>query len=129
MEQAFRALLMGSAAVIALVPSARINWGEHPQGTGKPYIVLTVIGDAEGLTLTGRDGLSQGRVQADVYAPTYAVAKNASRAVRALLHGYRGGDFQLIEHAGSRDSREGGTNEAERLHRVSMDFLTHWRQT
>lgn len=127
MEEAFLALLVSASGVTAHVPAARINWGAHPQGTGTPYIVLTVISDNEGLTMQGPDGLSQGRVQADVYAPTYGAAKLASRAVRDLLHGYRGGGFQLIEHAGSRDSREGGSNEAERLHRVSMDFMTHWR--
>jgi hypothetical protein len=129
MEEAFQALLAASSGVTALVPAARINWGAHPQGSGGPYIVLTVISGNEGLTLTGPDGLSQGRVQADVYAATYGTAKAAARAVIARLHGYRGGNFRLIEHAGSRDSREGGTNEAERLHRVSLDFLTHWRQS
>jgi hypothetical protein len=130
MEEAFLALLAASSGVTSHVPASRINWGSHPQGTGSPYIVLTVISDNEGLTYTGPDGLSQGRVQVDCYAPDYAGAKLASRAVRILLHGYRGNGFQLIEHAGSRDSREGGTNEAERLHRTSLDFMTHfWRQT
>jgi len=130
MEQEFRAILLNTSGVTALVPAARINWGEHPQGTGNPYVVLTVITDAEGMTLKGPDGLSQGRVQVDIYAPTYAAGKAIQRAIRARMDGYVGGGFRLIEHAGSRDhGREGGANEAERLHRVSMDFLTHWRQT
>jgi len=127
MEEAFLALLIGSGAVTAHVPAARINWGAHPQGTGNPYIVLSMISDIEGIMMTGPDGLSQGRVQVDVYGPTYGAAKGAARAVRTLLHGYRGGQFSLIEHAGSRDSREGGANEADRLFRVGMDFMTHWR--
>jgi hypothetical protein len=129
MDEAFLALLTGSAAVTALVPALRINWGAHPQGTGSPYIVLTLVSDIEGLTYQGPDRLEQGRVQVDVYAPDYPAARIAGRAVKAALHGYRGGQFLLIEHAGSRASREGGTNEAERLHRVSMDFLTHWRRS
>ena len=127
MEEAFLALLTDSGAVTAHVPAARINWGAHPQGAGSPYIMLTVISDSEGLHMQGPDGLSQARVQVDIYAPTYGDAKSAARAVRALLHGHRAGSFRLIEFAGSRDNREGGTNEAERLHRVGMDFIVNWR--
>jgi hypothetical protein len=128
MEEAFRAALLASSGVTTLVPAARLNWGAHPQGAAKPYVVMMVVSDAQGMTLTGPDGLSQGRVQVDCYAPTYTLAKQVSRAVRAVLHGYRGGGFQLVEHVATRDSREGGTNEAERLFRVSLDFSTHWRQ-
>jgi len=46
--------------------------------------------------------------------------------VRAVLDGYSGGGFQGVFLAGSRDTREGGTNEAERPFRVSLDFITHF---
>ena len=127
MEQALSAILKSASGVTDLVPAARINWGEHPQGTGSPYITMMVVGDNEGLTMQGPDGLSQGRVQIDCYAPTSLLAKQVSRAVRAVLHGYRGGGMRLVEHVATRDSREGGTNEAERLFRVSLDFTTAWR--
>ena len=127
MEEAFRALLTGSAAVVALVPASRINWGAHPQGQPLPGVVLTVVSGAEGLTLQGPDGLSAGRVQVDCYAPSYGQAKQISRAVIAVLHGYRAGGLRLVTHVATRDSREGGTNEAERLFRVSLDFTTAWR--
>ena len=127
MEEAFRSLLASASGVTALVPATRIGWGSHPQGTGNPYIVLTVISDTEGLHMQGPDGLSRARVQVDCYAPSYGAAKGAGRAVLPLLHGYRGGGFRLIQFAGSRDSREGGTNEAELLHRVSLDFIVNWR--
>lgn len=129
MEEAFRALLTGSAAVTTIAPANRINWGAHPQGAPLPGIVLNVVSDFEGMTMQGPDGLSQGRVQADCYAPTYAQAKQLSRAVRAALSGYRGGGFRLVQHVATRDSREGGTNEAERPFRVSLDFTTSWRAT
>jgi hypothetical protein len=127
MEEALRALLAASSGVTAHVTAGRINWGAHRQGAGGPYIVLTVISGNEGLTMQGPDGLTAFRVQADVYAATYGAAKAAARAVIARLHGYRGGQFRLIEHADSRDSREGGTNEAERPHRVGLDFIVNWR--
>lgn len=129
MEEDFRALLL-AGPVAALVPAGAVNWGEHPQGAGAPYIVLEVISAGEGLHMKGPDGLERFRVQADCYAAGYGAAKGLARALRGQLHGYRGGGFRLIEHADSRDhGRGGGSNEAERLHRVGVDFIVHWRQT
>ena len=127
MEMAFRALLTGSASVTALVPSSRISWGMLGQGLGLPAIVLTVVSDREGHTLEGPDGLSMGRVQVDCYGVTYASAKGVARAVRALLDGYRGGSFRAIFHDATRDFTD--ANATDRPHRVSLDFLTNWRQT
>ena len=129
MEEQLRALLLASSGVTALAPAARINSGTHPQGAGLPGLVLNTISDAEGLTQQGPDGLFEGRVQIDAYAMTYGQAKQLSRAVRAVLHGYSGGGFGLVQHVATRDSREGGTNEAERPFRVSLDFTTAWRAT
>ena len=126
MEESFRAYLLATSAVTDIC-STRINFGTHPQGQALPAIVLNTVDDADGHTLIGPDGLSQGRVQADCYATTYGGAKLLSRAVRAALDGYSGGDFSGVFLAGSRDGREGGTNEAERPFRVSLDFLTNWR--
>lgn len=127
MEEAIRAVLLASSGVTALVPAAHLNWGEHPQGASSPYIHMMTISAAEGLTMKGPDGMSEGRIQVDCYAPTYLVAKQVSRAVIGALHGYRGGGLRLVRHDATRDSREGGTNEAERLFRVSLDFTTAWR--
>jgi hypothetical protein len=127
MEEAFLAILLGTSGVTALVPASRINWGAHPQGTGSPYIVLNVISDAQGLVMNGPDNLSRGRVQVDCYAPSYPAAKAIARAIIPALHGYRSGGFRLVQHDATRDSREGGSNEAERLFRVSLDFTTNWR--
>jgi hypothetical protein len=127
MENQLIAILHATTAITSLAPASRINWGSHPQGLGLPALVLNVIDDADGVTLKGRDGLFQGRVQVDCYATTYSGAKLLSRAVRDTLQAYRGGGFRLIEHVATRDNREGGSNEAERPYRVSLDFNTHWR--
>lgn len=127
MEEALHALLASSAAITVIAPATRINWGAHPQGAALPGLILNVIGNEEGLTQQGPDGLFQGRVQIDAYAATYGGAKQLSRAVRAVLHGYSGGGFGLVQHVATRESREGGTNEAERPYRVSLDFTTAWR--
>ena len=127
MKAPFRALLTGAAPIVALVPVARINWGEQPQGAGAPYVTLHRIGGAEGLTMQGPDGLEQSRVQVDCYGNTQAQVEAVARAIVARLNGYRDQAFRLVTHVATRDSREGGTNEAERLHRVSLDFTISWR--
>lgn len=127
MEEEFRAALLASAAVTAYVGN-RIDWGARVQGKALPAVVLYVIDDSEASTYTHPSGLSQGRVQVDCYAETYKDAKLLSRAVREVLDGYVGGGFLGIFHAGTRDGREGGSNEATRPFRVSLDFLTNWRK-
>lgn len=128
MEEDFRAILLAVSGVTSLVGSAGgVNWGAKPQGAGFPAVVLNTISDADGLHHKGADGLFQGRVQVDCYALNYGQAKLLARAVRAALQAYRGGAFRLIAHVSTRDTREGGGNEAERPSRVSMDFTTSWR--
>ncbi|MGR3593043.1 MAG: DUF3168 domain-containing protein [Limimaricola soesokkakensis] len=124
MERQLRALLEADPAIAAI--TAHINWGAHPTGLPWPAAVLTVISDTQGYTLDGPDGLSAIRVQIDCYAATYDAAKDLSRAIRAKLSGYSGGQFQGVFLAGLRDGREGGTNEADRPFRVSMDFMVHF---
>lgn len=126
MEEELLTVLLSDAAVSAAT-GGRVAWVKRPQGDVLPAVVLNVIHDANGLTMQGPDGLWQGRVQADCYALTLVEVKAAARALISLLHGYRGGGFRLVEHVATRDSREGGTDEAEMPFRVSLDFMTHWR--
>lgn len=123
MEEALRQLLITASGIAA----GRVNWGANPQGAGYPALVLNVISGGEGLHMQGGDGLLRARVQVDCYAASYGEAKTKSRAVIGALHGHRGGGFRLVEHLSTRDSREGGSNEAERPFRVSMDFMANWR--
>jgi hypothetical protein len=126
MEEDFRALLLADTGVAALV-GTRVNFGAHPQGQPLPALVLQTISDQEDFSMQGPSGLLEGRVQVDCYADTYGGSKLLSRATRSALNGYRGGGFLLVTQVSARDSREGGSNEATRPYRVSMDFLTHWR--
>lgn len=128
MEEAFRALLLASSGVTALV-SGRVNWGTHPQGQPLPGVVLNVISDTNGHLINAPETLTLARVQVDCWAPTYASAKALGRAARAALDGHRGGKFLGVFLAGARDGREGGTNEADRPFRVSLDFLVHFNPT
>ena len=128
MEEAFKAALLASSGVTALCGN-RIDFGANAQGAAYPRIVMWTIGDDEGRNLQGPDGHSVGRVQVDCYGATYASTKQVSRAVRAALDGYSGGGFQGVFLAGARDTREGGSNEAERPFRTSLDFITHFNPT
>lgn len=128
MEEELRALLLADVDVAALVGN-RVDFGGSPEGTRDPRIVGWTIDDAEGHSTSGPDGLSQGRVQLDCYGETYKSAKLLSRAVRRALDGYSGGGFQGIFLDGVRDTREGGSNEAYRPMRVSLDFLTKYNFT
>ena len=129
MEEDFLALLRGDAQLLALVPAANMSLGDLSQGTVYPGVVCNVVQAAEGITHAGPDGLQQGRVQVDCNALNYGQAKAISRRVVAILHGYRGGRFRGVFHELTRDDREGGTNQAVRPYRVTLDFATHWRTT
>ncbi len=126
MEEEFRALLRGDAAVTAIC-GQRVNFGTHPQGKPRPAIVMHVIDNGQGHTLKGRDGLQVGRVQVNCQAATYTKAKELSRAVIDRLSGHRGGNFSGIFLAHNRDNQAGGSNEAERPFEIQLDFTTHWR--
>lgn len=126
MEAAFRAALLAVPAVAALGP-ARVSWGAVPQGAALPAVSITRISGAEGMTMRGRDGLTEARVQVDAWADDYEAALAIARAVERTLHGHRAGGLRLVAHAGTRDDRAGGSNEAGRPYRQSMDFIVHWR--
>jgi hypothetical protein len=127
MEEELRALLLANSGVSALV-SSRIAWGERIQGTAVPDILLTVISRPRDYHMTGASNPAEYRVQADCYGKTYASAKTVSRAVDALLSGYSGGNFQAVFTGGERDLRSAGSNDADRLFGVSLDYLIHFTE-
>lgn len=131
MERELRALLI---AGLSDMPAARVSWGEHHADLASAYVVLHLISTREGRTQQGPDGLLQGRVQVDCYAPTYAGANALGKRVKDVLDFYRGGGFRAILFDEMRQTREGGAgsldggaNGGEALHRASLDFLTSWR--
>jgi len=125
MEEQFRSLLTGSAAVTAIVPASRISWGVIAQGKPLPAIALNVISNQDGLTYKGPDGLWQGRVQVDCYGTDYGTTLALGETIIALLSGYKGGRFLGIFLDGRRDNYDPAA--INRPHRVSLDFATKWR--
>ena len=127
MEEAIRAALLSFSPVTAIVGN-RVNFG-HTQGATVPRIALTTISDNNGHSLDGPDSVATARVQVDCYATTYGGAKVLGRAVRKGLDGYSNSVLQGVFIAGARDTQEGGTNEAQRLYGVSLDFMVSYNQS
>lgn len=119
MQAALRTLLG------TVIGEEKIAWGRLAQEAALPALLLHLIGQAEGMTQQGPDGLCRARVQIDCYAHSYEEADALARAVIARLHGYRGGGFRGIFLADRRDDDDPGAS--DRPFRVSMDFKTNWR--
>lgn len=132
MEEALRTLLVGNAPLAALV-STRIYWNVIAQSAASPAVVMYVISAAPGYHMQGDDRLTSSRVQIDIRATTIASAWAVSRAVKALLSGYRGtvsttkfgGIFLLSE----RQRYDKPANSSEGFHMVSLDFDVWSRPT
>ena len=126
MEEDLRAILFATSSLTDLVGD-RIDWGSSPQSVARPNVVMHLVGGAQDLTMKGPDGLFSGRVQIDCFANSFDAAKLSARAVEDVLSGYRNGAFRAVIHLATRDGREGGSNEADRPYRSSLDFNVNWR--
>ncbi len=103
-----------------------VSWGGLGRGTGLPRIALYLVSGLDAVTADGRSGWVSGRVQVDCYGSTYTQARGLSRAVTALLSGYRGGPIWIAKLEATR----GMTEEAggETIQRVSLDFAVTYRE-
>lgn len=78
-----RALAVADAALVALVPSARIAGGVMPQGTGLPYVSLQSVSSVDrNILKAGVKRRVTERVQATVVAATYPAMKAVLQAVK-----------------------------------------------
>ncbi len=127
MDEALWTYLMGSSALTAAC-NGQIFWGLAPQGTVAPYLSMHIIGGAEGLHLTGRDGLWRGRVQMDCYGADRPAALAMSRALVAVLDGHHDTGLAGFRGVFLETTREGTEDAAEgRPCRISHDFMISWR--
>ncbi len=126
MEEALRALLMQSAALIPLVRS-RVDWGIRSQGATLDAITLHAIGGATLMNMTGPSGWDRDRVQIDFWSRTALGARNGGRIVggpHGILTGYRGDTrgMRLRTFIVSRRSDEDEDPEGP-VFRVSLDAM------
>lgn len=128
MEEDLRALILADAGVAGVV-GGRVSWAERPQGGALPAIVLHLISQPVEYHTQGAVALRQSRVQADCWGATYGSAKAAARALAELLSGFVGEHgataFQGVFQANARDTRDAGTDDADRFFRASIDFLVN----
>lgn len=81
---AVRQLLVGHAALTALVPAARIATGVLPQGTALPAISITSVSSVDrNILQPGARRHVTERVQVTVLASTYPSQKGIQAAVKA----------------------------------------------
>lgn len=126
MDEELWQLLAGAPAMVLAGIASSIHWTVRPQGSSLPSIVLNVVSGAEGMHMTGTDGLFSGRVQIDCYGADRDDARRVSKAVAKLLHGYRGGGFQGCFIDSTRDNFEAGA--LGRPFRISHDLLVNWSE-
>lgn len=66
-------------------------WPRRAQAPSKPpFVVYGFAGGTRWHSLTGPSGLTQARVQVDVYAAGYLEARTLAAAIHAALNGFRG---------------------------------------
>ncbi|WP_306150643.1 hypothetical protein [Roseovarius sp. MMSF_3281] len=117
MEEHLYTLLSGAV-------SFPIAWGTLGSGTSTPRAVMFRTGGRRDMHLKGK-GLMMGRVQIDCYGKTYLEAITASREVRAVLEGYRGGPVLGAFLEIIRDTKDDDT---QLLHGVSLTFSITYRE-
>jgi hypothetical protein len=132
MKEDFTTLLLASGTLAALV-GTRITWLDRPQGAALPAIVLQQVSDVPDYHMGGAQGFRHSRIQCDCWALTYASVTAVEKALHTLLSGYRGivgqTNFQAIFIENTRESREAGTNDADRFYRSSVDLIIHHKET
>jgi hypothetical protein len=112
--------------LLALLAPLPCHWGEAPQGTRRPFVVLRLVSEVRPVTQDGlRPGLVRSRVQADCYGETYFGGLRLARDLIGRVEGRRVGRFQGVFVDGVRDltgKDDIGTGVA---HRRAVDLLIH----
>lgn len=119
MEEALRALLLRLAPV---------HWGMAPQGSVRPFIVLTRISGGRDYTSDGISGPSAARVQVDIYAATYGATRRLARQVIREVDGLRREPFMAIFVESEQDLPSADAEGNTTSFRTSVDLLIHYTE-
>lgn len=122
LQSGTRARLLADATVAGLIGN-RVYWGERPQGSAYPAILMQTVSDPRPVHLKDYENTRSTLVQMDVYATTYAAALSIAKAAIAALKVpdvISGKVFGPTFVDGQRDTVEpsGTTN----IHRQSVDL-------
>lgn len=131
MEEALIAKLLADSGLSALA-GTRVYPVSRPQGSALPAVTLATVSNVPLYTDQGEAGIAEARVQIDCWGTSYGSVKAVARSVKAALSAFfgtvEGVTFQNILLDGERDFRESGSNAAEYLFRVQLDFRI-WYET
>lgn len=126
MEAALRARLLAAGPVTALA-GTRIYWDDRPQSSPLPAVLLTVISDIRGQTLSDWDML-EARVQVDVFASTFAQKKALKEAViAALAPAEQSNGIQFMRASEIAAVPRNERTETQFIFRDAIDFLIRWK--
>jgi hypothetical protein len=116
--QAVRDVLVAAPSVAALV-GARVYAQVAPQGTPRPFVVLTVVSAVPYHTHDGLPAelLEAARVQVDSYGAEYVATHAVAGAVDGVLGALSGPTLSA-----TRDSMRDDYDNETSLHRVSADY-------
>ena len=125
-QAAFVTRANGNAPLTAALGGQKVYWAQAPQGTARPYVVLTDVTEFRPQTLTDWD-LEFARVQMDVWADKYTTVQVVMADLLAVLvpgvtnsngHTFQRADVVL----GPRDI-PGETDGTTPLYRKTVDLL------
>jgi len=117
---------MEEALTALLRPLAPTHWSMAPQGSARPFIVLTRVSGGRDYTLDGLSSPRPARVQADVYGDTALSTKALARRLVAEVSGRRVGAITAIFVDSERDlPGPDATGQATRF-RTAIDLMVHF---
>lgn len=116
MEEELRAL------VARLLPC---HWGLAPQGSVRPFAVLTRVSGGLAYTTDQLSAPEATRVQADIYGQTYAETRVLARRVAAAISGARRGKIRAIFIDNDRDLPGADAAGNATVHRATLDLMVH----
>lgn len=112
--------------LLASVAGGRRYWVRAPQTAARPFVLLNKIDGIPDYHFQGPSGYVSSRVQIDVYGDKYGDVTTISRAIKALLSGYEGGNIQAIFIESERNLPAADAGEVTSLFRTSIDITVHY---
>jgi len=131
MEEALRALLLGTQGLTAHVGPSGVDWAMMPQGAPYPRVVLHLVSDPAQMTMAGPDTWHRSRVQVDCWASTYKAARDIAAVIAGddgILNGARLDEngVRFRSFVGDRSSDTDKTTNDVVIHRTRVDLNLWW---
>lgn len=111
----------------------RVAWAQRPQGSSLPAVLLTLVSEVTRYGYGGPDALTTSRVQADIYADSYAAALAVDRTLVPAVNGFKGTvgttEFGAVFLESRFDGTEDPASGSGPLHRISRDLMVSHKET